>query len=394
MLTELLKLLFFIIYKFIPKKKGLLVFGDRAGQRFADNSRHLFLYINNKLKNKFRPIWITKNKGIYNFLNSKNYEVYYSKSFKGIFYCLIAEWHLFNFVEDDINSFITRFSNCILLWHGVLPKRVKVIKFNKSKINNFIYKRTKKFFVYPDRKLADNLLNYFPEHKYNLLISNLPRNLILSNNDNVFFNKNENKLIKILKDKKKKVYGYFPTWRSDGLEVFRDIENFSELEKIDNALSSNNSLILLKIHMNSDKKDGDRRYNPKIENIIEKLKNLKSFIFVDYEVDLNSILKHCDFLITDYSGVVFDYLYLKKPIILYAPDYEEFKKENGFVIDVIEKKIALIANNISELGDIINKYSQNLQESKEYKKNKETLLNEIFKDENKEIENIIEKLKN
>ncbi len=209
MLTELLKLLFFIIYKFIPKKKGLLVFGDRAGQRFADNSRHLFLYINNKLKNKFRPIWITKNKDIYNFLNSKNYEVYYSKSFKGIFYCLIAEWHLFNFVEDDINSFITRFSNCILLWHGVLPKRVKVIKFNKSKINNFIYKRTKKFFVYPDRKLADNLLNYFPEHKYNLLISNLPRNLILSNNDNVFFNNNENKLIKILKDKKKRYMGTF-----------------------------------------------------------------------------------------------------------------------------------------------------------------------------------------
>ena len=85
-------------------------------------------------------------------------------------------------------------------------KRVKVIKFNKSKINNFIYKRTKKFFVYPDKKLADNLLNNFPQYKYNLLISNLPRNLILSNNDNVFFNENENKLIKILKDKKKGIW--------------------------------------------------------------------------------------------------------------------------------------------------------------------------------------------
>ena len=37
-----------------------------------------------------------------------------------------------------------------------------------------------------------------------------------------------------------------------------------------------------------------------------------------------------DVLITDYSSIIFDYLFLKKPVILYAPDYEEFGRLRGF----------------------------------------------------------------
>ena len=37
-----------------------------------------------------------------------------------------------------------------------------------------------------------------------------------------------------------------------------------------------------------------------------------------------------DVLITDYSSIIFDYLFLKRPVILYAPDYEEFGRLRGF----------------------------------------------------------------
>ena len=50
MISGIVKVLFFFLIKILPKKKNLLVFGDRAGLRFADNSRHLFLYLN-KYKN-------------------------------------------------------------------------------------------------------------------------------------------------------------------------------------------------------------------------------------------------------------------------------------------------------------------------------------------------------
>ena len=37
-------------------------------------------------------------------------------------------------------------------------------------------------------------------------------------------------------------------------------------------------------------------------------------MFADYDIDLNSILANCDYLITDYSGVAFDFLYLKNQL--------------------------------------------------------------------------------
>jgi len=387
MLRDLIKILFFFIIKSIPKKKRLLIFGDRAGLRFADNSRHLFLYLN-KFKNDYRCIWITKDEKIVKFLRHNNFEVYKKNSLKGIYFCLVAEWHLFNFVEEDINSKITIYSKCILLWHGVLPKKVNEIKHSENFVNNFIFKRTEKYFVYPNKELAQPFLNRFPKYKYNLLESNLPRNLIFEKGLNNFYIDAEKSLIKKIEDSKKKIFGYFPTWREDGLEIFRDVKNNDELEELNLTLKKNNSLLLLKKHMNSEKKDGDRRYNPVIEKMINFLKEKDSIIFADYETDLNSILYKCDYLITDYSGVVFDYLFLNRPIIFYVPDYYEFEKNTGLEINVIKKNIGKIANNVGELSKLIKEVSHIKNEEPDRLKNKENLKNMIFPKNNNGIDNI------
>ena len=392
MIKEISKIALFFIIKIIPKKKNLLVFGDRAGLRFADNSRHLFIYLN-KYHKEFRPIWITKRKEIHNFLKKKGYEVYYSNSLKGIYFCLVANWHLYNFVENDINENITKFSKCILLWHGVLPKKVKNIEHKNNFINNYIFKRLKKFFVYPNESLALGLLKRFPKFKYELLISNLPRNSVLENNTINFHTDNERELINKIDLSKKKIYGYFPTWREDGIEIFRDVKNLKKLDELDEILKKTNSIILLKKHMNSEKTDGDRRYNPEIEKIIEKLNTFKSFIFADYDTDLNSILNKCDYLISDYSGVIFDFLYLNKPIILYIPDYKDFLLNNGFELNPIESKISKVANNIDELIELIRKNEiKNNVDDKTYE-NKLILKEEIFSTKNNGISNILSILK-
>ena len=170
---------------------------------------------------------------------------------------------------------------------------------------------------------------------YDLLISNLPRNIHLQKRKKTFLTSSEDNIIQKIEQSNKKVFGYFPTWREDGLEIFRDVKKFEKLDDLNEVLKKSNSIILLKKHMNSEKKDGDRRYNPEIEKMISKLKNLESFIFAEYDTDLNSILLKCDYLITDYSGVVFDYLYLNKPIVLYVPDYEEFLSKNGFNLNIV-----------------------------------------------------------
>lgn len=48
---------------------------------------------------------------------------------------------------------------------------------------------------------------------------------------------------------------------------------------------------------------------------------------------LYEILQYTDALLTDYSSVAVDYLLLDKPIGFILQDYEEYKKERGFVFD-------------------------------------------------------------
>ena len=397
MIKDILKFILFLLIKIIPKDKNLLVFGDRAGLRFADNSRHLFLFLNKNYKD-FKCVWISKNYEIIKYLNKKKYLCFHCYSLNGLYYSLIANWHIYNFVENDINPIISNFSNSILLWHGTLPKKLEEIKVENSFISKLINKNIKKYFIYTNKLMASNILDRFPKNKYNLIISDLPRNLILQKkykkNLQSLITDNEKKFIKKIKSQNKVIFGYFPTWRKNGLELFCDVKKLEDLKKINKILIKYNSIILIKKHMNSEKKDNNTHYNKEIENIASYLETLESFKFVDYDFDLNSVLECCDVLISDYSGVIFDFLYLNRPIIIYAPDYNEFLKYNGFMFDPIKENFAYKAQNLEQLKKIIKNYCQNqILFQKRFKNERNAIKNLIFTKQNK-IKEILDLLKN
>ena len=395
MLKDIIKVLFFFLIKIIPKKNNLLVFGDRAGRRFADNSRYLYLYLNKNYK-KFKCVWITKNKKIKKYLNDQGYSCYTNSSFLGIYYCLRAKYHIYNFVEDDINKLITEFSNSILLWHGVLPKKLKPIKINTSYLSQYINKKNKKFFLYPNKAMSLNIMDRFPKKKYELFISNLPRNIGLNDNQNFndYRTSFEIDFINKILNSKKNIFGYFPTWRPNGLELFSDVKNFDDLLKTNKILEKNNSIILIKKHMNSEKGDENILYNKEIENISDYLNKLSNFKFVNYEFDLNSILNICDVLISDYSGVIFDYLYLDRPIIIYAPDYVKFNNETGFALDPIKNKSGHIARNLDDLNNLISDYADNEKEfRKKYSDNRTLIKDKVF-NSNSNINDLVNLIEN
>lgn len=50
-------------------------------------------------------------------------------------------------------------------------------------------------------------------------------------------------------------------------------------------------------------------------------------------IPTEELLCVADVLITDYSSVLFDYLIYEKPVVLFAPDLEEYEAKRGFYID-------------------------------------------------------------
>jgi CDP-glycerol glycerophosphotransferase len=63
-----------------------------------------------------------------------------------------------------------------------------------------------------------------------------------------------------------------------------------------------------------------------------------ALFFLRPGTDLYPVLRFANALVTDYSSLMFDYLVLDRPIILYRPDHERFQAQSRALFD---KKIAL-----------------------------------------------------
>ena len=79
----------FFHHLIIGRKSNLWLFGSWRGEKFSDNSKALYEYV---LKNEkdIHPIWITKNKKVYESLKTKHYPVMMNSSLKATYYMLRA----------------------------------------------------------------------------------------------------------------------------------------------------------------------------------------------------------------------------------------------------------------------------------------------------------------
>lgn len=208
----------------------------------------------------------------------------------------------------------------IYLNHGSPLKDLKKLKMNYSTVSESI--TMSKYFVPEDSKN----MNIDPTKFY---INGFPRNddLLTTNN----------KIKKVFNINKEKIIVWLPTFRvyEDAKRIDSDFQmplgvpiiyNEVELKKLNDYLVKNNVVIILKPH-----------FAANINNI--KIQKLSNFIITNNSflnqngISLYSLLGVSDALITDYSSVYYDYLIKNKPIALTLDDYENYKKNTGFLYD-------------------------------------------------------------
>ncbi len=164
----------------------------------------------------------------------------------------------------------------------------------------------------------------------NVMNIGMPRNDELFNNDLILKYK-ESLLDKypVLKDKK--VILYAPTFRGNIYKGFRSID-FDALKVIDNL--GEDYILLYKFH-------------PLLGNI--ELDKHPRIINMNHE-DTHQLFCVSDYLISDYSSIVFDYMILQKPILFYIPDYKEYMNDIGVFVE-IEDLSCPICNNENDIID-------------------------------------------
>lgn len=117
------------------------------------------------------------------------------------------------------------------------------------------------------------------------------------------------------------LYAYMPTWK-DYLEVEQVVAESKELlDYLDENLRDDQILYVNLHHKVSDSLD------------YSAYKRIKKF---PPTVDSYQLLALTDALLTDYSSVFYDYLALRRQIILYCGDYKLYRKKRGTYMDLME----------------------------------------------------------
>lgn len=93
--------------------------------------------------------------------------------------------------------------------------------------------------------------------------------------------------------------------------------------------------------------------------------HMKKPVIAETESDIPTerIFPAADLLITDYSSVIYEYALLKKPILIFAPDLENYNHERGFYLDIEDLPAEIITEsdnlNLKAVEEAVGQFDEN-----------------------------------
>ena len=153
--------------------------------------------------------------------------------------------------------------------------------------------------------------------------------------------------------KNKKVILFAPTFRGKGQKTAYydyDLIDFNLIKK----KFSKDYVFLVKMHP----------FIKKLPDI--DFENDDFYYNLSSEREINDLLFITDILITDYSSVIFEYSFFKKPVIFYIPDYENYDGSRGFYYPFSKYTYGDIAKNNKELINSIKNGKVNKKKLQEF----------------------------
>ena len=349
--NELKYLKYYYKYKIDDK---LILFEAYNGRSYACSPKAIYEYmVNNKKYKDYKFVWAFKDPAKYNL--EKNTKIVKTNSKEYYKYLASSKYWIVNSLVD---LSIKKKKNQIYLqcWHGTPLKKLRYDIEVKGSVLNTINEIRKRndldavkfdYFISPSKFCTEKFTSAFNLKKLgkeNIIIEEgYPRNDYLLN----YKEKDVTKIKKKLKlPTDKKIILYAPTFRdnqhSSGVGYTYDLGiNFDKLKKE----LEKDYIILFRTHYF-------------ISNSFDFSK-YKGFIYdVSNYDDISELYIISDILLTDYSSVFFDFANLKKPMLFYMYDLDDYKnnlRDFYFDLDILPGPIVKQEDNlIKEIKNIDN----------------------------------------
>ena len=183
------------------------------------------------------------------------------------------------------------------------------------------------------------------DFKGEMLEIGYPRNDILINKNNR--EEIDEIKTKLNMPKDKKIILYAPTWRDNKFYAKGEYKFATEMDfdKLYEELSDEYTLIV--------------KFHYLVKENIDWTKYNDFIIECDADWDIQELYLISDMMITDYSSVMFDYSILKRPMIFFTYDLDDYKNNlRDFYFDMVEEVPGPICRTNDEMIAYIKNYSE------------------------------------
>jgi CDP-glycerol glycerophosphotransferase len=288
----------------VPKSKNVWIFGNHLGEK--DNSFYLFQYVQKQHPN-IKSIWISKTKKN---ISTETKSGHYYLSLKGIYYQYISSVSIHTTGLGDFAKFTLARKYRVQLWHGIPIKRIlmdspemvpslidiKIFKWVLKKLIAFKSARTYDLLIASSETMKVLLAQAFNQPLSKIAVTGYPRHDIIKQSKNNALRETSHVL-------------YAPTWRSNEYDAIEIIEKGMI------AIRKHNKKITLCIH-------------PLNKGIAESL-TMREGESIYGGGDINKDLHSFSSLVTDYSSIAIDFLFLDKSVAFFTPDIHEYSRDRG-----------------------------------------------------------------
>lgn len=336
-----------MIFRRMKLKENWVFVESFYGKYYNDSPKYLYEHLLETRGDKYRYIWCLNQKSK---MMKGNPTVVKRFSLRYVYYTTRCKYHIYNTRQAQ---WLKKREGQVFLdtWHGTPLKKLVFdlddIHAASQNHKRMFYKQDKDwdYLISANRFSTDVFERAFLYPREKILEYGYPRNDILYSN-------NQDELVKEIKaelgiPEGKRVILYAPTWR-DNQFYGKGQYKFSlamDLERLRKEFGKD-SILLLRTHYY-------------IADALD-LTGLEDFVYngSKYE-DVSRLYLISDICITDYSSVFFDYANLKRPILFFAYDYEDYKDEiRGLYISMEDDLPGPILQTNDELVDALKNMDQ------------------------------------
>ena len=353
------KIVFKIMGFILPKNNKIIVFESFLGKQYSDNPRAIYEHIKEEYPS-YKLYW-SFDKAVYNSFSELSLKKLKRFSLKWLITMNRAKYWVSN---SRMPLWIPKPRNTIYIqtWHGTPLKKLAV---DMEKVympgtntenykKNFLKESAKWDYLISPNEYSTKIFRRAFAFEKEVLETGYPRNDFLVQKDNSKDIQRIKSMINLPANKK--ILLYAPTWRDNqyynvGKYKFNIPMDLKEVQKE----LSDDYIILLRTHY-----------------LVSENLDLKEFNEFVYDVskyeDIRDLYIISDMLITDYSSVFFDYANLKRPMIFYVYDLEEYRdKLRGFYFDFEKDAPGPLIKTTNELIKVIKQYEEGFYISEKVK---------------------------